>query len=295
MHMTYTKLGTTCPTIIPLLPAHPVFSYHESILHLKALAELVDIFHGFLRIIADAEAEMYFSQYNVEQTFIPWEHVVSASEAFRRRYPHLVPTLELITFAIGIRGTFFVQTLPTPVPAEEKSKGYTWVFNFMLPAAFDVVKRFIATSHEYPRYQLLVTVLAISSTRRCAQYCKLSGRPPPHDFNFDVVDRAESKMYAMGGGLARALHKVQDAFKDEPRHLARNSEQGAEAELMDMFDPNDLSSLFNLDFSSWNSLFGGFSASTTTENGMCLPQGSATVNYSGDISTGDGPWRRDER
>lgn len=277
--MTYTKLEDPCPTIVALLPAHPVYSYHESILHLRALAELVDIFRNFLAVLSEAEAEVYFSVFDVEKTFMPWEHVVSASDTFRHRYPHLGPTLELITFAVGIRGTFWVQTLPTPVPAEEKGKGYTWVYNFMLPASFEVVKRFISTTHEYPRYQLLAAVLAISSARRCVQFYQLSGGSAPHGFDFDDVGRAETKMYAMGGGVARALHKVQDAFKDEPRHLARNTEQGVEAELMDMFDPNDLSSLFNLDFSSWNSLFSGFSASATTTNGYGVQQGSAPIGY----------------
>lgn len=278
MHMLYAKLDTTRPTIVPLLHAHPVFSYHESILHLKALAELADIFHSFVDKISESEAEMYFSTFDVVDTLVPWEHVVSTSNTFRSRHPHLEPTLELITFALGIRGTFWIQTLPTPVPAEEKAKGYTWVFNFMLPAAFDVVKRFISASHEYPRYQLLLTVMAISSARRISHFYTVSGGPAPHGFDFDDIDKAEAKMYAMGGGVARALHKIQDAFKDEPRHLARNSEQGAEAELMNMFDPNDLGSLFNLDFSSWDSLFGGFATNASTEAGMGL-QGSAVASY----------------
>ena len=278
--MAYTKFTRTCQTIVMLLSAHPVFNYNESIAHLKALAQLVDIFAGFAGSIGEAEAEMFYSTYNVEKTLKPWEHVISASDAHRRRYPGLEPTLELITFAIGIRGTVWIQTLPTPVRAEEKAIGYTWVWTCMLPAAFAAVKRFIATSHEYPRYQLLLTLIAISATRRCAQFYSLSGGDAPHGFDFGEISKAEAKMYAMGGGVARALHKVQDAFKDEPRHLVRNADESVEADLVNMFDPNDLSSLFNMDFSSWDSLFGGFATDTATmSQDMGVHMDHASVSY----------------
>jgi len=256
MHLAYAKLECPLPTSITLLSHHPVDSYNESITHLKAIAELVGIFERFVHLIAEAEAGLYFSELELEKLLDHWDHVPAQVAQFRSRHPSFEADVGCIMFALGIRVTFYVQALPTPTKAEFKAVGYGWMYNVMIRSTFHFVNEWYKSTREYPRHQILTLVLAISCTRRVMQFYSLAGQVSPEDFDFGMVPLAEQKMYALGGGPARALNMVQHAFKDEgARHaeLDRLSDQN----MLSFLDTNDLSSIFNLDFSSWDSLFGG--------------------------------------
>ena len=259
MHLTYAKIENPLPTFALHLLPHPVDSYNECITHLQASTQLVEIFQPFINAVGEAEAGSFFSELDVPGLLAAWEHIPDRVAQLRARHPNLETDIGCILFALGIRVTFYVQSLPTPTAPELKAVGYTWMYNVMLRKTFTTVEEWYKSSREYPRHQIFTLVLAISCARRIMQFYSLMGTDKPEDFDFELVPKAEQKMYALGGGPARALSMVQHSFKEEgARHL--NIGPAENQDLMSFFDPNDLSSMFNLDFSSWDTLFGGMGA-----------------------------------
>jgi hypothetical protein len=259
MHLTYAKFQDPLPTFTTHLFPHPVDSYNECITHLQSIVTLVDIFQPFIHAVGEAEAESLFSELDIAALLTKWEHIPTRIALLRTSHPHLETDINCIMFALGIRVTFFVQSLPTPTVPELKAVGYTWMYNVMMRSTFSFVAEWNQSSREYPRHQLLTLVLAISCARRIVQFYSLLDTDQPEECDFALVPLAEQKMYALGGGPARALSVVQHAFKEEGnRHIGTGGVDNQD--IMSLFDPNDLSSMFNLDFSSWDTLFGGVSA-----------------------------------
>lgn len=227
------------------------------------MTELVDIFKPYLFALAEAEAEVLFSdQWNLATLLDKWSPVAHNLEMFTARQPPLETERHIILFALGVRTTFYVQTLPTPSRAEHKALGYTWVFENMLKYTFAMVAFFLRTETEMARRTLLTAVMAISSARRVVQFYRLANSDAPSHLSFDIVTPAEEKMYAMGGAPARTLAKIYQAFKDEPKrydpHQTQSFQEGNGIIPTPGFDPNDWMGMFNLDLSSWETLMGTF-------------------------------------
>ena len=254
--MVYAKFGSQLPTIISQISEHPVDSYNECIKHLKAIAELMAIFEPFVIALDEVEAGFFFSELDVPALLGHWEPIPSQIARFRLAHPNLDTDVGCVMFSIGIRVTLYVQALPTPTHYDLKTMGYTFMYNVNLRSTFALVSQWLNSSREYPRHQILTLVFAVVCARRITQFYSLIGTEHPFELDFDIVPLAEQKLYALGGGPARALHVSQHAFKDEGAgHF--DIDKISNQEMMSFFDNNDLHNMFNLDFSSWDTIFGG--------------------------------------
>lgn len=262
LQLAHSKFDDFAPSWAAHLPDHPLDNFNEAITHLRSLCHLIDIFRDYVSVLAEAEAEMFFSDsWSLQALLGNWEPISRMVEQIPNQYFRLTEERHLIMFALCVRTTMYLQTLPTPVRYETKALGYTWIFESMLKYTFATVAWFLETEAELPQRTLMSVVFAISSARRVKQFYVMANQKDPDHLDFSLVEPAEEKLLAMGGAAACVLVKVRAAFDNEMHRHAplQVSHAGLDSNaLFPANDPIDWMNVFNVDFSSWETLLSTF-------------------------------------
>lgn len=229
----------------------------EAIRHIRAEAELVDIFRELIDALGEREA--MFGTWDTLALLDMWKPIKIRLSAFRDKTVDasreslnlgigidftsatLNRDARCIEFTLAVRLSCFFQRLPYPIALKYREPSLTWMGITLLEISISLMALWnqvdALDTPFIPTYHINIIAGAIITTRRAANFAPLHRGV----VGIEILEAAERKAHESGGFPARILAKFQETIGDM-REPAWST-----AQMEDLpFDPMAAKNLFNM-------------------------------------------------